>query len=121
MSTTLEWDDLRLVLAIQRSGSLTGAAKSLRVSHPTVFRRLNQLEKRLEARLFERISGRHNPTSAGDRIIVAAERIETEVIAVERDVAGHDTRLSGRLKITASESLAYRILGRLLKGSNSSS
>lgn len=114
MSTPLEWDDLQLVLAIYRSGSLPGAAKSLRVSHPTVFRRLNHLEEKLETRVFERTSGHYVPTSAGERIILAAERIETEVIAVERDVAGRDTRLSGQLKITASESLAYRVLNKLL-------
>ena len=114
MSTMLEWDDLQLVLAINRAGSLTGAAKALRVSHPTVFRRLNLVEQRLEARLFERASGRYHPTAAGERTILAAERIETEVIAVERDVVGRDTRLTGRLKITASESLAYRVLNKLL-------
>jgi DNA-binding transcriptional LysR family regulator len=114
MSTALKWDDLQLVLAINRAASLTGAAKALRVSHPTVFRRLNLIEQRLETRLFERASGHYQPTSAGERIILAAERIETEVISVEREIAGRDTCLSGRLKITASESLAYRVLNKLL-------
>ena len=109
----LEWDDLQFVLAINRTQSLTGAAVTLGVSYPTVFRRLNQLEQRLEARLFERASGHYRPTSAGERIILASERIEAEVVAVEREVAGRDAGPSGRLKIIAPEALAYRVLNKL--------
>src|SRR5437868_4703618 len=109
----LEWDDLQFVLAINRTQSLTGAAVTLGVSYPTVFRRLNQLEQRLETRLFERASGHYRPTSAGERIILASERIEAEVVAVEREVAGPDAGPSGRLKIIAPEALAYRVLNKL--------
>jgi DNA-binding transcriptional LysR family regulator len=109
----LEWDDLQFVLAVNRTQSLTGAAVTLGVSYPTVFRRLNQLEQRLEIRLFERASGHYRPTSAGERIILASERIEAEVVAVEREVAGRDAGLSGRLRIIASEALAYRVLNKL--------
>jgi molybdate transport repressor ModE-like protein len=110
----LDWNDLRLVLAISREGSLTGAAKVLGVSHPTVFRRLHQMEQMLETRLFERALGRYVPTPSGERIMLAAERVETEVIAVEREVRGRDTRLAGQLKITCSETLAFRVLNQLL-------
>jgi DNA-binding transcriptional LysR family regulator len=51
---SLDWNDYRLVLAVGRAGSLNGAAKSLRVSHPTVFRQINAIEHKLGVRLFER-------------------------------------------------------------------
>jgi molybdate transport repressor ModE-like protein len=110
-----DWNELRLVLAIQRAGSLTAAAKALGVDHSTAFRRLNALEARLGVRLFERLPGGiYQPTSAGQRMAAAAERMEDEALALDRDIAGGDHRLSGRLRITSSETLAYRVLTRHL-------
>lgn len=110
-----DWNELRLVLAVQRAGSLTGAAKTLGVDHSTAFRRLNTLEARLGVRLFERLpGGAYQTTAAGERMATAAERMEDEVLALDRDIAGRDRRLSGRLRVTSSETLAYRALTRHL-------
>ena len=49
------WDDLRYVLAVARTGSLAGAARSLGVNHTTVLRRVDAFEKTLGLRLFERL------------------------------------------------------------------
>lgn len=105
------WNDLKLVLAIRRAGSLTGGAKALGINHSTAFRRLNTLEERLGARLFERLqNGTYLPTAAGETVATAAEAVETETEALDRDIAGLDRRLTGRLRITASETLSYRLL-----------
>ncbi len=110
-----DWNEIRLVLAIQRAGSLTAAAKALGVDHSTAFRRLNALEARLGVRLFERLHGGiYQPTPAGQRMAAAAERMEDEALALGRDITGGDHRLSGRLRITSSETLAYRVLPRHL-------
>jgi DNA-binding transcriptional LysR family regulator len=110
-----DWNEPRLVLAVQRTGTLTGAAKSLGIDHSTAFRRLNALEERLAVRLFERLPGGvYLPTSAGERMATAAERMEDEALALDRDIAGRDHRLSGRLRVTCSETLAYRLLTRHL-------
>jgi DNA-binding transcriptional LysR family regulator len=106
----MEWDDLRLVLAIARERGLAGAARVLRVNHSTVFRRLNAAEADLGVQLFERLPTGYRPTEAGSRLIGAAERIEAETLAVERELTGRDTRLSGRVRVTCSETLAYRLL-----------
>jgi DNA-binding transcriptional LysR family regulator len=106
-----DWNDLRLVLVIARAGSLTKAAEVLRVNHSTAFRRLAQLESRLGVRLFERLpGGGYVPTDAGGRMAEAGERVETETAAIGRDIAGQDLRLTGRLRVTSSETLAYRLL-----------
>jgi molybdate transport repressor ModE-like protein len=106
-----DWNEPRLVLAVQRAGSLTGAARSLGIDHSTAFRRLNALEEKLGVRLFERLpGGPYAPTSAGERMASAAERMEDEALALDRDIAGRDHRLSGRLRVTSSETLAYRLL-----------
>lgn len=112
--TALDWNDFRLILAISRSGSLKGAAKALGHDHSTIFRWLNALEARSEAQIFDRNAGVYHVTDVGERMLRAAERMEEEVLALDRDMAGRDARLSGALRITCSESLAYRLLNDLL-------
>ena len=110
-----DWNELRLILAIQRSGSLTAAARMLQIDHSTAFRRLNGLEARLGVRAFERLPGGiYQATAAGERMAAAAERMEDETLALDRDIAGRDHRLSGRLRVTSSETLAYSRLTRHL-------
>ncbi|KAA0088615.1 LysR family transcriptional regulator [Paraburkholderia sp. T12-10] len=110
-----DWNELRLVLAVQRAASLTVAAQRLNVDHSTAFRRLKALETRLGVRLFERLSGGvYQATEAGQRMAAAAERMEDEALALDRDLTGRDHRLSGRLRVTSSETLAYSRLTRHL-------
>ena len=61
----LDWDDLRFFLAIARRGSLTAAAKDLRVAQSTVGRRLATLESSLSARLLLRTPDGYRLTLAG--------------------------------------------------------
>ncbi|WP_430398994.1 LysR family transcriptional regulator [Ferrovibrio sp.] len=110
-----DWNDLRLVLAVVRAGNLTGAAKALGVNHSTAFRRLAALEEEMGVRLFERLpAGAYAPTEAGERMAASAERIETEAAALDREILGHDQQLTGRLRVTASETLGFRILTPLI-------
>eukprot|EP01037_Dinobryon_pediforme_P001396 gene1396-1417_t len=108
-----DWNDFRVVLAISRAGRLTEAAKALGVDHSTAFRRLQTIEGRFGQPLFERLAGgAYAATEAGAAMVAVAERIEDEVMAVARDLAGRDHSLSGRLRLTSSETLAYRLLTR---------
>lgn len=104
------WDDLRFVLAIARAGQLAAAAQALGVNHSTMFRRLNALERALGSQMFERLATGYRPTDSGRRLIEAAERMEAEALALDRDLTGRDTRLSGQLRVTCSETLGYKIL-----------
>ena len=54
------------------------------------------------------------PTPAGERAAAAAERIETEAATLGRDIVGHDLRLTGRLRVTSSETLAFRLLTKAI-------
>ncbi len=106
-----DWNDFRLVLAVHRARSLTAAAANLGIDHSTAFRRLKALEERLGVRLFERLQGGvYQPTDAGARMAAGAERMEDEALALDRDLSGRDHRLCGRLRVTSSETLAYRRL-----------
>lgn len=105
------WNDLKLVLAIARAGTLGGGATALGVNHSTAFRRLNGLEEKIGVRLFERLPGGiYRTTTEGERVATTAERIETEADALDREITGQDQRLSGALRVTSSETLAYGVL-----------
>ena len=104
------WDDLNLMLNIARGGGLKAAASALKVDASTVFRRLNTVERRFGARLFERLPRGYVPTAAGQRAIDAAERMEAEARGLDRALTGRDERLEGRLRVTCSETIAHQIL-----------
>ncbi len=104
------WDDLRVVLAVSRAGNLRKAAVALGANHSTMFRRLNALEEALGSKLFERLATGYRPTDSGQRLLETAERMETEALALDRDLSGRDTRLTGNLRVTASETLAFGVL-----------
>ncbi len=99
----LEWDDLRMFLAIARHGSLTAAARALHVTQPTMGRRLEVLEERLGVRLFERLPSGAALTDFGSAILENAERMETEAAAAERRIAARDARLEGTIRVTTIE------------------
>ena len=88
-------------MAIARHASLAGAARALRADHSTVFRHLNTLEAELGAKLFERLA-----TGSARR----PSAWKADMIGLDRDLAGRDTRLTGTVRVTASETLAFRLL-----------
>jgi len=103
----LDWDDLRVFLAVARSKTMTGAARKLGVNQTTVTRRLENLEKKLGTRLFDRSPGGVAPTSAAEEILTVAERVEENVASIERQLAGQDMRLTGDLRVTTHDMCAY--------------
>ena len=102
--------DLPLILALSRERTLAGAAEKLGIDLSTVFRRLNALETRLHVRLFDRSPRGYQLTAAGERAAASAERVETELLALDRDISGRDQQLSGVLRITASETFSHAVL-----------
>lgn len=113
MHSALDWNDLRLVLAIAREGSLSGAARRLSVAHSTVFRRLGTIEKTIGTRLFERFRDGYAPTPAGETAAASAARLEDEVLALERKLAGQDLRPSGPVRITTTDTLGAVLMRHL--------
>ena len=96
-----DWNHLRYLLAISRHGSLSGAARELSVEHSTVGRRLARLEKSLQIQIFDRTPEGYLPTSVGEAVLAHARTIETETLALEREVSGRDSRVSGTVRISA--------------------
>ncbi|MGK9232014.1 LysR family transcriptional regulator [Inquilinus limosus] len=110
----LNWDDLRLVLAVAESGTISGAAAALRISHPTLSRRLRHIEQRLGARLFERTPSLCRPTEAGEEIRALAGRLREDIAALEGRIAGRDRSVSGPVRLTAPDAVADYLLPGML-------
>lgn len=106
----MNWDDLRIFLAVVRNGSISGAAKQLGVQHSTISRRLRQFEHSLGARLLERKRGDYVLTQAGEHVKAAATNIEREVIGVDGTLIGKDSYLIGTLRVSAINNMASTIL-----------
>jgi DNA-binding transcriptional LysR family regulator len=106
----LDWDDLRIFLAIHRAGTLARAASELAINATTVGRRLNNLEERVEARLFDRTPEGFVLTLTGRDLLPRAERMEAEALGVAREVTGRDQRVAGSVRLSATEMLITRFI-----------
>jgi len=106
----MDWDDLRYFLAIARAGTLMRAASALGVNSTTVGRRLAALEEHVHARLFDRTPDGYALTVAGRDLLFRAERMEEQALALQREVLGADQRLSGSVRVTATEMIATRFV-----------
>ncbi len=110
----LAWDDLHLLLEVSRAGSLVGAAQSLKVSHPTVFRRIRAIESKLGSRLFERSRQGYKATPAVADLLKLAEKIDADIAYAELHLASFDARPAGKVRLTTGDMLAFEVLPGLL-------
>jgi DNA-binding transcriptional LysR family regulator len=106
----LAWDDFRLVKAVADARGLTGAAERLGVNHSTMFRRLGQIEDALGVALFERHRTGYALTTAGEEMVALAERMDDDVTAFARKLAGRELSPAGELRVTTSDSLLVHLL-----------
>jgi DNA-binding transcriptional LysR family regulator len=113
-NSILDWDDLRLVMAVAEEGAISRAARRLRLSHPTLSRRLRLMEERLGTRLFERTPTACRPTQAGEEIRDLAARMGDEIAALEARLAGRDISISGSVRLTAPDAVTDYLLPGML-------
>lgn len=106
----MNWDDVRVMLAVAEAGTLSAAARRLGVNQTTVARRLAAVERALETVLFTRIDGRLVPTAAGEAAVTRAEAMAREAEALRAAVGGGDARPAGIVRLTATESVAAHFL-----------
>ncbi len=106
----MDWDDLKIFLAVARMGSVRGAAVELDVNQSTVSRRIAAFEKSIGHQLFEKQPTGYLITSAGEEILANVERIEEEVSAISRQLFRRQPDLSGPLKVALPVPLAINFL-----------
>jgi len=111
----LQWDDLRLVLAVARAGSFAGAADLLGVSAPTVFRHARAVEERLGSLVFRRDTTGVSLTAAGHEAAGLAARIEEDIGALEARIGQEDEAAAGTIRLATVDTLVAGPLMPLLQ------
>jgi len=106
-----DWEDLRHFAALAEAGTLSGAARRLRVDHATVGRRVASLEGALGIRLVDRLPRRCVLTEAGQRIAALAGEIGEQAHAIERAARGFQApAVAGRVTLSAPPIFASHFL-----------
>ena len=111
----LNWDDLRVFLAYCRQGGMRACAAHLGVSHSTVARRLEHMQEKAGVRFLERSETGVVLSPAGQDFLEAAERVETEIIGLQRRSFGRDRELEGPLVLTMIEALCVPTVMQILE------
>ncbi|MCC5970861.1 MAG: LysR family transcriptional regulator [Pararhodobacter sp.] len=116
MNTRLDWGDYATLLLIAEGRTLAGAARHSTQSRPTLMRRLNQIEERLGARVFERLRTGYEPTAAGRELIEAAREMQSLAAEAERRVGDRDKRPAGKVVLTTTDTLFAALVAPELPG-----
>lgn len=107
---TISWDDLRILLAIQRAGSLLAAGRSLGLSTSTAARRLDALEAAFGRQLVHRSRTGAALNADAEQLVRLAMQMEHGLGALRRD----ETILAGRLRVSVPEGTAHLLSLSLL-------
>jgi DNA-binding transcriptional LysR family regulator len=114
LSQRENWDDLRFVLAVADTGSVSAAARALGVNHATVLRRVSAFEERHGLRLFDRTATGYVVPRDRVRLIEAAREAEAAHLAVARLVAGARAPLAGAVRVTSTDTFCLAVLPAVL-------
>ena len=106
----LNWDDLHYFVVLAREGTLSAAARALKVDHVTVARRVAALEAASGLKLVDRRARLYRLTGDGQRIAALAAPMEETAFAVERAVRAAGPGIAGEVSISAPPSLANALI-----------
>lgn len=106
----MNWDDVRIFLAVARAGQILSAARKLGINHATVGRRVGALEEALETRLLVRRTNGCDLTPEGELFLNAAERMEAEMVGAQAKIGHVDAALAGSVRIGAPDGFGVSFL-----------
>ncbi|NRG19294.1 LysR family transcriptional regulator [Rhizobiales bacterium] len=106
----MNWDDLRIFLAVARSGQILSAARRLGLNHATVSRRLGALEEALAVKLVDRRTTGCVLTPAGEKFLETAERVEGEMLAARAEIGEEDIAVTGTVRLGAPDGFGVAYL-----------
>ena len=113
-SLRLDWNHLRAFLTTVEAGSLSGAARRLGMTQPTLGRQIAALEQSLDLTLFERGSGRLRVTEAGQTLIDHARGMAEAANRLSLSASGQRTSLQGLVRITAGDIMSAYVLPEVI-------
>ncbi|MFT4012932.1 MAG: LysR family transcriptional regulator [Paracoccus sp. (in: a-proteobacteria)] len=110
----MDWDDLRIFLAVARDESLSSAGRRLGIDASTVGRRVARLEQGLGAKLFAKTPQGYALAPEGERLLPHAEAVETAMTAAAEALSGPGD-LTGQLRIGAPDGCANYLLPQVCR------
>ncbi|WP_105402158.1 LysR family transcriptional regulator [Neorhizobium sp. T7_12] len=110
----MNWDDVRMFLAVARTGQILAASRRLGVNHATLGRRVTALEEDLRTRLLIRRTNGCELTAEGEVFFRAAERMETEMLAAQASTGRIDAAIAGTVRIGAPDGFGVSFLASRL-------
>ncbi len=110
----VNWEDIRHFLAVAQSGTLSGAARKLKVDHATVSRRLVALEAALDVRLVDRLPRSCRLTTIGRQVFERAVEMESAAHGISRLTKAAHAPLVGRVTLSAPPVLVTHLLAEHL-------
>lgn len=114
MKQDFDWGLIRSFLAALDCGSLLGAARMLGTSQPTIGRHIAELESQLGVVLFERTGRGLLPSDTAARLADSARQMEAGALQLSRKVSTAQTRITGTVRLTASQPVACHLLPPIL-------
>jgi DNA-binding transcriptional LysR family regulator len=112
----MDWDDVRVFLAIARGGSMRAAGRALGLSQPTIARRLGSFEAGFGGQpVFDRLPEGVRLNVAGEQLLATAEDAEEAMLTLERRRAAASPVLRGTVRVATGE-CAAGFLARCLSG-----
>ena len=112
----LDWNDIRLIAEIGRTGSFTAAAEVLGISKPTVSRRVAFLEKTAQTRIFRRSSHGSSLTAAGEKLVRQAVPMMDAAVDFERFLRSMGGNGSPLITVRMTEGVATYLMTPALAG-----
>jgi DNA-binding transcriptional LysR family regulator len=109
-----EWSDFRILLALARVGSVTGAARELQVDNSTVSRRLAALEDAVGAKLIIRSGREFSWTAEGRTLLEAAEVMEASTAAALRAVRASKVDVEGSVRVSVAPAFVQVLMRMVL-------
>jgi len=106
----MNWDDIKIFLAIAKMGGLKKASNILGIHHSSCARRINTLENDLGIKLFDRLASGYALTQGGEQLLHSSQQIQEGFNSIDRDILGKDLRVEGDLCLTLTNGLACHLL-----------
>lgn len=111
---SISWDLIRTFRSVARTGSLSAAAKELRLTQPTIGRHIDLLEDALNIPLFIRSREGMTITAQGSDLVSASDEMALAASTFERRASGFDESIEGLVRISANEVFGVLILPQIL-------
>ena len=110
----MEWDSIRIFLAVAEEGSMSAAAQKLGMSQPTVSRHISALEEKVGFNLFDRSTQGLGLTLVGNELLVAAKETAKGVDGFISKASAHSGKHIGHVRLAASDTISFYFMPALL-------